>query len=74
MPMAGLAIGLEQTTSQRTPEVRGRVAAIALAAAAFETHGPPIAAFALRYRGEEGRVGFTQGERPSGAASPRVTQ
>jgi Kef-type K+ transport system membrane component KefB len=53
VPMAGLAIGLVQTTSQLMPELGGRVAAITLAAVAvFETIGPPIAAWALRYSGD----------------------
>lgn len=55
VPMAGLAIGLVQTTSQLMPELGGRVAAITLAAVAvFETIGPPIAAWALRYSGDAG--------------------
>jgi hypothetical protein len=54
--MAGLAIGLVQTTSQLMPELGGRVAAITLAAVAlFETIGPPIAAWALRYSGDAER-------------------
>jgi Kef-type K+ transport system membrane component KefB len=70
VPMAGLAIGLVQTTSQLMPELGGRVAAIALAAVAvFETIGPPIAAFALRYCGEAGRADTTQPE-PSSSAVP----
>jgi Kef-type K+ transport system membrane component KefB len=70
VPMAGLAIGLVQTTSQLMPELGGRVAAIALAAVAvFESIGPPIAAFALRYCGEAGRADTTQPE-PSSSAVP----
>ena len=47
------AIGLVQTTSQLMPELGGRVAAITLAAVAvFETVGPPIAAWALRFSGD----------------------
>jgi hypothetical protein len=53
VPMAGLAIGLVQTTSLLMPELGGRVAAIVLAAVAiFETIGPPLVAFALRLCGE----------------------
>jgi Kef-type K+ transport system membrane component KefB len=56
VPMAGLAIGLVQTTSQLMPELGGRVAAITLAAVAlFETIGPPIAAWALHYSGDAQR-------------------
>jgi len=51
--MAGLAIGLVQTTGQPVPELGARVSAIVLAAVAlFETVGPPISAFALRSAGE----------------------
>lgn len=58
IPMAGLAIGLVQTTTQLAPELGGRVAAVVLAAVAvFETIGPPIAALALRMVGEAGRAG-----------------
>lgn len=55
IPMAGLAIGLVQTTTQLAPELGARVSAIVLAAVAvFETIGPPIAAFALKMAGEAG--------------------
>jgi Kef-type K+ transport system membrane component KefB len=58
VPMAGLAIGLVQTTISLMPELGARVAAIVLAAVAlFETVGPPIAAFAMRLSGEAGRAG-----------------
>lgn len=57
VPMAGLAIGLVQTTSQLVPELGGRIASIVLAAVAvFETIGPPITAFALRLSGDAGRA------------------
>ncbi len=57
VPMAGLAIGLVQTTSQLVPELGGRVASIVLAAVAvFETIGPPITAFALRLCGDAGQA------------------
>ncbi len=53
VPMAGLAIGLVQTTSLLMPELGARVAAIVLAAVAiFETIGPPLVTFALRLCGE----------------------
>jgi Kef-type K+ transport system membrane component KefB len=57
VPMAGLAIGLVQTTTQLMPELGARIAAIVLAAVAvFETVGPPLAAFALRFCGDAGRA------------------
>lgn len=56
IPMAGLAIGLVQTTTSLAPELGARISAIVLAAVAvFETIGPPIAAFALKMAGEAGR-------------------
>lgn len=56
VPMAGLAIGLVQTTSGLMPELGAQVSAVVLAAVAvFETVGPPLAAFALRYVGEAGQ-------------------
>lgn len=57
VPMAGLAIGLVQTTTGLIPELGARVSAVVLASVAvFETFGPPIAAFALRISGEAGRA------------------
>lgn len=57
LPMAGLAIGLVQTTTGLLPEVGAQVAAVVLASVAlFETIGPPLAAFAFRYCGEAGRA------------------
>ncbi len=53
VPMAGLAIGLVQTTSDMLPAVGLQIAAVVLGAVAiFETIGPPLAAFALRLTGE----------------------
>lgn len=53
MPMAGLAIGLSQTAGELFPAHAASVHAIVLGAVAvFETIGPPIAAFALRFAGE----------------------
>ena len=53
VPMAGLAIGLVQTTSDMLPAVGPQIAAVVLGAVAiFETVGPPLAAFALRLTGE----------------------
>ncbi|MFD1712380.1 peptidase [Ottowia sp. GY511] len=55
VPMAGLAIGLLQTTSTLTPELGTKVSAIVLAAiAVFETIGPPVAAWAIKFVGEQG--------------------
>lgn len=63
IPMAGLAIGLVQTTTQLAPDLGARVSAIVLAAVAvFETIGPPIAAFALKMAGEAGRARPTVGD------------
>ena len=57
LPMAGLAIGLVQTTTQLAPALGAEVGAIILAAVAvFETIGPPIAAYAMRLSGEAGRA------------------
>lgn len=57
VPMAGLAIGLVQTTSTLMPELGGHVAAIVLAAVAvFETIGPPLCAMAIRFSGEAGKA------------------
>ncbi len=60
VPMAGLAIGLVQTTNQLLPEMGARVAAIVLAAVAvFETIGPPLTAWAIRFSGEAGGAART---------------
>lgn len=57
LPMAGLAIGLVQTTGWLVPALADQVSAIVLAAVAlFETIGPPIAAYALRLSGDAGRA------------------
>ncbi len=57
VPMAGLAIGLAQTTSSLMPEIGAQVSALVLSAVAvFETVGPPIAALALRMSGDAGRA------------------
>lgn len=53
--MAGLAIGLVQTSSGLFPAQAPTIAAIVLGAVTvFETLGPPIAAFAFRFAGEAG--------------------
>ncbi len=57
IPMAGLAIGLTQTTAELFPDVAASVAAIVLGAVAvFETIGPPIAAYAFKLAGEAGQA------------------
>lgn len=54
LPMAGLAIGLVNTTVTLFPLHGGVVSSIVLAAvAAMETIGPPIASRALRWSGDE---------------------
>lgn len=64
VPMAGLAIGLVQTTASLLPELGAQVSALVLAAVAvFETIGPPIAAMALRLSGDAGR-GLPQADPP----------
>lgn len=55
MPMAGLAIGLVQTSGSLFPQHASTVTAIVLGAVTmFESIGPPIAAFAFRFAGEAG--------------------
>jgi hypothetical protein len=54
LPMAGLAIGLVNTTLSLFPEQGALVGAVVLAAVALlETVGPPIAARALRWSGDQ---------------------
>lgn len=70
VPMAGLAIGLVQTTVNLMPELGVRIAAVVLASVAvFETFGPPIAAFALRLSGDAGRAHPGKGA-PNDAPAP----
>lgn len=53
IPMAGLAIGLVQTSDSLFPQYAATVTAIVLGAVTiFETIGPPIAALAFRIAGE----------------------
>jgi Kef-type K+ transport system membrane component KefB len=75
VPMAGLAIGLVQTTSALLPELGARVSALVLAAVAvFETIGPPIAALALRFSGDAGRDTLAAGvSEPLPAGAPPAT-
>ena len=57
IPMAGLAIGLVQTTAILLPQLATQVSAVVLGAVAvFETIGPPLTAFALRFTGEAGKA------------------
>lgn len=56
IPMAGLAIGLVNTTSNLFPDYAATVSSIVLGAVTlFETMGPPIVAFAFRFAGESQR-------------------
>ncbi len=72
LPMAGLAIGLVQTTGWLLPALADQVSAIVLAAVAlFETIGPPIAAYALRLSGDAGRAAAEPDE--AGSLSQRHT-
>lgn len=77
LPMAGLAIGLVETTMDLFPLRGAIVASIVLAAVAvMETVGPPVAARALRWSGDtlseepfEGQAGAKQGKPPKSAAA-----
>lgn len=60
MPMAGLAIGLVQTSEQLFPAAAAPIAALVLGAVAvFEFLGPPLVAWALRLVGEAEAEGST---------------
>jgi Kef-type K+ transport system membrane component KefB len=60
IPMAGLAIGLVNTTMSLFPHEGAVVSSVVLAAVAiFETIGPPICARALRLSGDSIRPGET---------------
>ncbi|MDP1996478.1 MAG: cation:proton antiporter, partial [Gallionella sp.] len=62
IPMAGLAIGLVQTSGNLFPQYAATVTAIILGAVAiFETIGPPIAAYAFRVAGESGGMNKESG-------------
>lgn len=62
IPMAGLAIGLVNTTESLFPEAGAMVSAIVLASVAiFETIGPPVASRAFRMAGEVGRADAAHG-------------
>jgi hypothetical protein len=83
LPMAGMAIGLANTTAAQFPALGGEVASIVLAAVAvFETIGPPVVARALRWAGEvhghdeEDRRGLTQADavrEPEPGFAPEAT-
>lgn len=63
IPMAGLAIGLVLTSSKLFPQHASTIAAIVMGAVtAFETIGPPIAAFAFRIAGESNAMMSTHSE------------
>jgi Kef-type K+ transport system membrane component KefB len=63
IPMAGLAIGLVQTSSNLFPQYSATIAAIVLGAVTvFETIGPPIASFAFRMAGESGALNEQEAE------------
>ncbi len=69
VPMAGLAIGLVQTTAGLLPELAAQMSALVLAAVAvFETIGPPIAAFALRLSGDAGKAAGAPAAAPAAPA------
>lgn len=62
MPMAGMAIGLANTTALQFPGIGNDVAAVVLAAVAvFETIGPPVVARALSWTGEVHRADAREG-------------
>lgn len=83
LPMAGMAIGLANTTAAQFPALGGEVASIVLAAVAvFETIGPPVVARALRWAGEvhghdeEDSRGLTQADavrEPEPGFAPEAT-
>ena len=77
IPMAGLAIGLVQTSSGLFPAQAPTIAAIILGAVTvFETLGPPIAAFAFRFageaRGQQAEVGSEVDVEAAGAPKAAV--
>ena len=71
IPMAGLAIGLVNTTVQLFPIEGAIVSSVVLAAVAvLETIGPPIAARALRWSGDELRADAHGNHAPAASAAP----
>ena len=56
LPMAGLAIGLVQTTQEFAPAIAAQVAALVIAAVAvLESVGPPVTKVAFEIAGETGK-------------------
>lgn len=75
IPMAGLAIGLVQTSNGLFPEQAPTIAAIILGAVTvFETLGPPIAAFAFRFAGEAGALDAEAGSALQAEVTAAVPQ
>jgi Kef-type K+ transport system membrane component KefB len=70
MPMAGLAIGLVQTSERLFPAAAAPVAALVLAAVAvFEFIGPPLVGWAFRMAGETGIEGENDTAQKAAAGS-----
>lgn len=71
VPMAGLAIGLAQTSSGLSSEHAAVISAVVLGAVTlFETIGPPLAAFAFRFAGEAGQAHEEQPIAPASLSQP----
>ncbi len=71
VPMAGLAIGLAQTSSGLSSEHAAVISAVVLGAVTlFETIGPPLAAFAFRFAGEAGLAHEEQPIAPASLSQP----
>ena len=63
LPMAGLAIGLVQTTENFAPGIASQVAALVFAAVAIlETLGPPVTKVAFEMAGETGKAHAAEGK------------
>jgi len=75
IPMAGLAIGLVQTTQELLPAIAGELGAIVLAAVAvFETIGPPLVAYALRLGGTVPDGGGARQTAPATGVRPELPE
>lgn len=71
VPMAGLAIGLAQTSSGLSSDHAAVISAVVLGAVTlFETIGPPLAAFAFRFAGEAGQAHEEQPIAPASLSQP----
>ncbi len=71
VPMAGLAIGLAQTSSGLSTEHAAVISAVVLGAVTlFETIGPPLAAFAFRFAGEAGQAHEEQSTAAASLSQP----